>query len=75
MRIRPPVVRDMQQSLWDQMTASPDRPRPPVPAAQEGQPDMDRRLARLKVLGELKTSGVLTDEEFQREKMKILEEG
>ncbi len=36
---------------------------------------MDRRLARLKVLGELKTSGVLTDEEFQREKMKILEEG
>ncbi len=74
MRIRPPVVRDMQRSLWAQMTATPEHPRPPVPT-QDAQPEMAGRLARLKLLGELKTSGVLTEEEFQQEKARILEEG
>lgn len=75
MRIRPPVVRDMQRNLWAQMTASPNRPQPPVPTAEEVQPEMERRLALLKVLGELRDSGVLTAEEFQQEKAKILEAG
>ncbi len=43
---------------------------PPSPAAAgSGEPD---RLARLKELGELRSSGVLTDAEFESEKAKIL---
>ncbi len=65
----------MQRNLWAQMTASPNHPQPPVPAAEDAQSEMDRRLALLKALGELRDSGVLTDEEFQQEKAKILEAG
>jgi len=41
---------------------------PPPPAADP----MQDRLAQLKQLGELKEQGVLSDEEFQQEKAKIL---
>ena len=41
---------------------------PPPPAADP----MQDRLAQLKQLGELKESGVLSDEEFQQQKAKIL---
>jgi outer membrane murein-binding lipoprotein Lpp len=41
---------------------------PPAPTAAP-QPD---RIAQLKELGELKAAGVLTEEEFQAEKAKIL---
>lgn len=71
MRIRPPVVRKMNQDLWAKMD-----PRRPVPQAQPGaQPapsDIDVRLARLRDLGELRASGILTEEEFLSEKAKIL---
>ncbi|HKC26858.1 MAG TPA: SHOCT domain-containing protein [Jatrophihabitans sp.] len=40
-------------------------------AAQPAQPAADP-LAQLKELGELKKNGVLTDEEFQAQKQKIL---
>jgi len=40
-----------------------------APAPAPAQPD---RIAQLKELGELKASGVLTEEEFQAEKAKIL---
>jgi hypothetical protein len=40
-----------------------------APAPPPAQPD---RIAQLKELGELKASGVLTEEEFQAEKAKIL---
>jgi outer membrane murein-binding lipoprotein Lpp len=42
---------------------------PPAPAPAPAQPD---RIAQLKELGELKAAGVLTEEEFQAEKAKIL---
>lgn len=40
-------------------------------SAPQGSP-ADNRLAQLKQLGQLRESGVLTDEEFEREKQKIL---
>jgi hypothetical protein len=40
---------------------------PPAPAD-----DMDAKLAQLKQLGELKTQGVLSDEEFEAQKRRIL---
>ena len=43
-------------------------PPPPAPAAE---PEVDR-MAQLQQLGQLHTSGVLTDEEFAAEKAKIL---
>jgi outer membrane murein-binding lipoprotein Lpp len=42
---------------------------PVSPAPAPAQPD---RIAQLKALGELKATGVLTEEEFQAEKAKIL---
>lgn len=41
----------------------------PAPAAA---PSQDDTLAQLKQLGELKASGVLTEEEFEAQKAKIL---
>lgn len=45
----------------------------PVPAEPGDAPDpMQAKLDALKQLGELKTSGVLSEQEFQQEKAKIL---
>ena len=44
------------------------QPPPAAPAAS----GTDDKLAQLKELGELKTSGVLTDAEFEAQKAKIL---
>ncbi|HKQ01368.1 MAG TPA: SHOCT domain-containing protein [Actinomycetes bacterium] len=41
---------------------------PPPPAAD----DMDAKLAQLKELGELKSQGVLSEEEFAAQKARIL---
>jgi putative oligomerization/nucleic acid binding protein len=46
--------------------APPAPPQQQVPAADTG------RLAQLKLLGELRESGILTDDEFEREKQRIL---
>lgn len=49
---------------------------PDVAAQQpQGEPALtqEQKLEQLKKLGELKSAGVLTEEEFQREKSKILE--
>jgi len=46
--------------------APPAPPQGPVPSADSG------RLAQLKLLGELHESGILTDDEFEREKQRIL---
>jgi hypothetical protein len=48
------------------------------PQAYEAPPpeptdDMDTKLAQLKQLGELKTQGVLSEEEFEAQKARILE--
>ena len=71
MRIRPPVVREMNRNLWVKMTATPGD-RPVTPAAPKVESETDIRLDRLKRLGELWVSGVLTDDEFEREKARIL---
>jgi len=43
----------------------------PAPSAP-AESDMDAKLAQLKQLGELKDSGVLTEEEFAEQKSRIL---
>jgi hypothetical protein len=56
-----------QQDTEQQQAAAADQP-PPEPQGSS----QDEVLAQLKQLGELKTSGVLTDAEFEAEKAKIL---
>ena len=73
MRIRPPVVREMNHNLWVKMTATPDDFRSiHRPSAVPAESETDLRLRRLKTLGELRATGVLTDDEFEREKARIL---
>lgn len=48
-----------------------ESPPPPAWPAPPANPDSDR-LAKLQLLGELHGSGVLNDEEFEREKQRIL---
>ena len=55
--------------------ASQDQPAEPQPAeapAAPTAPDMDDKLDQLKQLGDLKTQGVLTEEEFEAQKSRIL---
>ena len=59
--------KDQQQPADDQPAAAP----PPAPEAASA-PDMDDKLDQLKQLGELKTSGVLTEQEFEAQKSSIL---
>jgi hypothetical protein len=47
------------------------QPQEPVQAAPEA-PSQDDKLEQLQKLGELKTSGVLTEAEFEAQKAKIL---
>jgi len=44
----------------------------PAPEPDDGPDPMQAKLDALKQLGELKTSGVLSEQEFQQEKAKIL---
>lgn len=70
-----------QQGRWaaNEQAAAPVQPQPayaPVGQAPPAQGSdgggMDAKLAQLKVLGELKTQGVLTEAEFEVQKDKIL---
>lgn len=74
MLIRPPVVRDLRRNLWTKMTETPDEAplEDPRMISIPVHADHDRRLASLKELGELREAGVLTEEEFAREKARIL---
>ncbi|MDZ5623047.1 SHOCT domain-containing protein [Nocardioides sp. HM23] len=45
---------------------------PPAPPAPAAAVDMDAKLAQLKELGELKQTGVLSDDEFEQQKDRIL---
>ncbi|OUS85156.1 SHOCT domain-containing protein [Rhodococcus sp. NCIMB 12038] len=63
-----------QGSRWSANQPAPQQQQaPPPPVAQPAPPagGMDR-MAALKQLGELRTQGVLTEEEFNTEKAKIL---
>ncbi|GCE24361.1 SHOCT domain-containing protein [Dictyobacter kobayashii] len=50
--------------------SSPGR-KQPLPSARPKSP-ADERISQLKALGELHASGVLNDQEFEREKQRIL---
>lgn len=54
-----------EQAYQQQAYAAP--PPPPAPAD-----DMDTKIAQLKELGELKSQGVLSEEEFAAQKQRIL---
>ncbi len=52
---------------------APQQPSPPPPPAASAATDAaSDRISQLKELADLKASGALTDEEFQREKQRIL---
>ncbi|WP_330473371.1 SHOCT domain-containing protein [Terrabacter sp. C0L_2] len=64
-----------QQAAPPQQYAAPPQyavPPPPPPPPPPSQRDPDVDLARLQQLGELRASGVLTEEEFQMQKARIL---
>lgn len=60
-------VQRRQQSRWAQQEPAYAEPAPAAPA-----PPADDPIAKLKELGELHQSGVLTDEEFAAQKAKLL---
>ena len=53
-------------------TPAAQAPQPPAPAPDSGD-EVDEQLARLAKLGQLRDAGVLTPEEFEQQKRKILE--
>lgn len=61
-------VQRRQQSRWAEQEAPPPQPSAPAPAPA---PDADP-IAQLKELGELRDSGVLTEDEFAAQKAKLL---
>jgi hypothetical protein len=62
-----------QAGRWAQQApAAEPEPRPEETAAPVAPPSTDDRLDQLRRLGELRTSGVLTDEEFAEQKRRIL---
>jgi Short C-terminal domain len=64
-----------QAGRWaeqDQAQYEQHAPPPPPPPAAPAAPSSEDRIAELKQLAELHTSGVLTDEEFAAEKARIL---
>jgi hypothetical protein len=52
--------------------AAPPPPPPPPPAYAAPEPDTGVDLGQLQQLGELRAAGVLTEEEFQVQKARIL---
>jgi hypothetical protein len=63
-----------QAGRWAQQDQVADEQQAPPPqeAAAPAASSTDDRLAQLKQLGELKSQGVLTDEEFEQQKSRIL---
>lgn len=62
---------EQQQSAQPQYAQQPV-PQQPAPPQEAPSSDMSDKLAQLQQLGELKTAGVLTDEEFYQQKARIL---
>ena len=57
---------------YEAQQAAPQVVYAPAPAPAPAPSDTEDRFAKLKELGELRTAGILTDEEFEAEKAKIL---
>ena len=66
-------VRHRQDQKWaSQATQSAPPPQQQQVPEQRATPSTSDTLAQLKTLGDLKAQGVLTEEEFARQKAKIL---
>ncbi|MEV7452314.1 SHOCT domain-containing protein [Streptomyces nigra] len=65
---------DRQRGMVYEQEAAPVAPAPPTPAppAPVAADDMTAKIEQLKQLGDLKAQGVLTEEEFQAQKRRIL---
>ncbi len=64
-----------QYDAQQQYAPPPPQYAPPPPAAapvQDPGNDMDRKIAQLKQLAELKQAGVLSDDEFQAQKAEVM---
>ncbi|HLU58136.1 MAG TPA: SHOCT domain-containing protein [Pseudonocardia sp.] len=64
-----------QAGRWarqDRQAAHAAAPAAPEPAPEPGPSPVDDRLAQLRQLGELRSQGVLTEEEFQQQKRAVL---
>ncbi len=61
-------VQRRQQNRWAQQNAPSPQPSAPAPAAAP----VEDPMAQLKELGELRDSGVLTEDEFAAQKAKLL---
>jgi hypothetical protein len=57
------------QQSYEEQASQQQAPPPPPPAPAD---DMDTKIAQLKELGELKSQGVLSEEEFAAQKQRIL---
>lgn len=60
---------DQGAQTYEEPAPAPQQAPPPAPAPASESGDM---LGQLKELGELRTSGVLTEEEFETQKARIL---
>jgi hypothetical protein len=66
-------VRRRQDSRWAQQEAPPQEAAPPAAAAAAPAPAAgESMIDQLKELGELKSQGILTEEEFAAQKAKLL---
>ncbi len=67
-------VRRRQESRWAQQEAEQQQPAapPPAPAAPAEPAGGDSTIEQLKQLADLKAQGVLTEQEFEQAKAKIL---
>ncbi|MFF6774382.1 SHOCT domain-containing protein [Streptomyces sp. NPDC012637] len=62
-----------EQYARQQQYAQPEPPPPPsAPPTTATDDDMSRKIEQLKQLGDLKAQGVLTDEEFEEQKRRLL---
>lgn len=62
-----------QAGRWAQQDTQPQpQAEQPPPAAAPAPPTMDQKLAQLDKLGQLKQSGVLTEQEYETQKKQIL---
>ena len=65
-----------QQRRWAAQEAAATQPASPQPAASPGTPGAaTTMLDQLSQLGKLREAGVLTDEEFETQKLRILSSG
>jgi len=61
-----------QAGRWAQQEQEQYAPPPPAAAPPAAEMSMEDKVAHLKSLGELRSQGILTDEEFEQQKAAIL---